>query len=540
MKSISYSIENLNATGIDDIRTWLESLPDVVEVSLTYQEESQTLLAVLTCDSSTDEEYQLLCRRVEEGLASLGCSVSKPTLPTTPPATKQADSQPKVGRQVSLFAAVGSVITAVVVAVLLTFALTTLYHQDQWSGVTDAGQGTQAEDDFAQLDLIHQMFMSMSPLETDKQALLEAVISAYVDATGDRYAEYYDKEAYAELIASQNGEMCGIGVTVVNDVLVIDGQEYKCITIAGVYQNSPAEASGLLAGDAIMYIGVGEDKQSVHELGYTQALADLKGEEGSMAQFVVCRKTDNPDEPYQEIAFNVKREKIIIQAVTYEVCQTNDKVGVVRISTFDNTTAPEFKVAMDALMAQGCQSFVIDLRNNGGGLLTSVEDLLIYFLQSGDVTISTKDKYGREEVLKVGAVSKDGYVQSGTGKLKEADLGVYRGLPLVVLVNENTASAAELFTANIRDYELGQVVGVTTYGKGSMQTYYGLAQYGYEGALKLTTRYYFPPSGEGYDGVGITPHVEVEMAEDVANQNLSLIPHEKDTQLQAAVDLLYP
>ena len=111
-------------------------------------------------------------------------------------------------------------------------------------------------------------------------------------------------------------------------------------------------------------------------------------------------------------------------------------------------------------------------------------------------------------------------------------------LKFSVLVNKFSASAAELFTANIRDYELGRIVGVKTYGKGSMQTTFSLSRYGYDGALKLTTAYYFPPCGEGYDGIGITPHVIVELSEEAEQYNINLLPDHLDNQLSAAISTM--
>ena len=540
MKIISYQIKGVSPENCQEIYKSLEGIDWAVKVETTYQEESSVCTAVLHLAQELQEDEELcraLDRDVKEALATFAEGLQLPGVPLAE--TYVAVPSAKKEKTIPLWAAIGSVITSVILAVLITFGCMSLYHQNQDADIVSPGEGTQVEDDFEALDFIHKIFNTISPLETDKDVLLETVLKAYVSATGDRYAEYFNAEEYQAMLEAQQGEMCGIGVTVVQDTLTISGETFVCVRIADVYVDSPAAKSGMKVGDAIMYIGLGEQKALVQGIGYTQALERMKGEEGTWAEFVVYRANQDADD-YEIIEFRIQREKLTTKSVTFAVCQTNEKVGIVRVSTFDNTTAPQFKEAMTALMAAGCESYVIDLRGNGGGLLTSVEDMLTYFLQAGDVMLSTKDKYGREEVLKVGASNANGYIQSGTGTLTAEDLGAYRGLPLVVLVSEHTASAAELFTANIRDYELGQIVGVKTYGKGSMQTYHSLAQYGYEGALKLTTRYYFPPSGEGYDGKGIIPDVEIALSEEAANTNIHLLPHEKDNQLQAAIDLLYP
>ena len=209
-------------------------------------------------------------------------------------------------------------------------------------------------------------------------------------------------------------------------------------------------------------------------------------------------------------------------------------VGVIRITGFDNTTRDQFVEAVETLKAEGCQSYVLDLRGNPGGLLSSVEDVLVFFLQEDDVIITTKNASGKEMSDSV-TLNKAGKLMCGTGQLTAEDIGKYRDLKISVLVNEYSASAAELFTSNIRDYELGKIVGTKTYGKGCGQTTYSLAKYGLDGGLKLTTFYYSSPKGDYYDGVGITPHVQVELSEEAQKYNINLLPDELDNQLAAAV-----
>jgi carboxyl-terminal processing protease len=318
----------------------------------------------------------------------------------------------------------------------------------------------------------------------------------------------------------------------------VNGISYQTIMVANVYPDSPAEEAGVLPGDHIMFVGTGDEKILVQSIGYTEALNRLKGEEGSECVFSVYRRPQASDEstPYEEVEIRAIRKLVNTRtrSVIGRVHAEDATVGVVRITSFDNTTLPQFTETIETLKASGCTRFVFDLRRNLGGLLTSVQDLLILFLQEGDTVISTKDATGKETVTKISVNSK-GTLNCGSGQLTREDIGKYRDLTFSVLVNEYSASAAELFTANMRDYGLAKIVGKTTYGKGSMQTTYSLARYGYDGALKLTTAYYFPPCGEGYDGIGITPHVEVELSEEAKTYNINLLPHDKDNQLGAAV-----
>jgi len=253
----------------------------------------------------------------------------------------------------------------------------------------------------------------------------------------------------------------------------------------------------------------------------------------------VYRRPQGADDttPYEEVEITAIRQKLTTRSVTYRVHETDNTVGIVKLTGFDNTTLTQFVESVEALKAQGCQYFVFDLRNNPGGLLTAVEDVLILFLREGDTVISTKDSSGREAVTKI-AVNAEGMITCGSGTLTKDDLGMYRDLKLSVLVNAYPASAPKHPTANMRDYELCSIVGEKTYGKGSMQTTFSLTRYGYDGALKLTTAHYFPPCGEGYDGIGITPHVEVTLSEEALKYNVNLLPDSLDNQLAEAINTM--
>lgn len=454
---------------------------------------------------------------------------------TDEPGTYVTGQGPKPPRKISLAAAVGAMVTAVILAVLVTFSLTTLYLRDQ----PDAVVSQNDEQAFPELKVLDKLFHSLTVRDLDDDAIGTALLKAYVSATGDRYAEYYTDEEYAAQVAQQNGEMCGIGISVVNGTVTVDGISYKGLIVSSVNPDSPALGAGVEPNDVIIAIGIGEDAVSVDELGYDGALSRLRGEEGTEAAFTVWRKVaasdgDMSSDRYDAIEITAIRRKLTTQSVLYHVCETDSSVGIVRITGFDNTTAEQFETAMDSLLQAGCASFVIDLRNNGGGLLSSVEDLVTFFLQPDDVMLYTRNKAGEKEELRV-TVSGEGKVTSGSGKYTAEDVGKYRGHDLCVLVNEYTASAAELFTANVRDHGLGKVIGTQTYGKGTMQTTYSLSRYGMTGALKLTTRYYDPPSGENYDGVGITPDLVVELSEEAMSYNINLLPDDKDNQLQAAI-----
>ena len=564
MKQITYEIRGVVTEAmIPAITASCESLQGVSQVQILSSDADEgSARLILTLDGSIGHgEIGYLESMLTDIMNTKGVELVLPALSVEEAASRPSDSAegdapapsdqppsphspnryvtappPKEGKKIGLTAAVSTVITAVVLAVLVTFSLTRSYMKTELPDAVQTGQGSE-DDPFAELDVIDRLFRSLTMMEDlDDEALLTSVLKGYVAATGDLYAEYFTADEFAEQTSTQNGEMCGIGVSVVNDILTVGGISYQAITVANVYPDSPAEKAGVLPGDHIMFVGKGQEKVLVQTIGYTEALNRLRGEEGTECAFSVYRRPQGADEstPYEEVEILAVRQKITTRSVTSRIHSEDASVGIVKITGFDNTTLVQFTEAVEALKAEGCQYFVFDLRGNPGGLLTSVEDVLILFLQEGDTVISTKDSAGRETVTKI-AVNQKGIVTCGSGQLTKADLGKYRDLKFTVLVNEFSASAAELFTANMRDHGLAQIVGTKTYGKGSMQTTYSLARYGYDGALKLTTAHYFPPSGEGYDGIGITPDVEIALSEEAQKYNINLLPDNLDNQLAAAV-----
>lgn len=493
---------------------------------------------------SVSDAWDSEARAVFEQLAFEECSRVGARLVTPPVADAYVlggvKKEKKEPRRISFGAATASVITAVVLAVLITFSVTTAFMQkDMPQTVTPGGE----EDKFGELDILDRLFQSASLFSGDEQSeeeRLNAVLKAYVQSTGDRYARYYTAEEYKQLITEQSGNMCGIGVTVIAGSVVLEGEVYETIEVIYVTPNSPAEKAGVKIGDHIYVVAKGDEMIVVNDIGYSEAVDMMLGEEGTAAEFLLLRKdpeasTEN-NTVYNTIEISAVREQIQTQSVMYSRCETDASVGIVQISGFDNTTASQLDEAIQTLRDSGCEYFVLDLRNNTGGMLTSVEDCLTYFLNKDDIIIRVKDRSGNESSSKVMGGGIDGYAHSGSGELSEADVGKYKDLKMILLVNGYTASAAELFTANFRDYGLAQIVGTQTYGKGSVQTTISLSRYGIDGALKLTTRFYYPAKGEGFDGVGITPDHILAMSEEAASYHPNLLPDALDNQLQYAIE----
>ena len=325
--------------------------------------------------------------------------------------------------------------------------------------------------------------------EIDKDALVEGIYSGYAGALGDPYTEYYDEQEAKELFETTNGESFGIGASMSKQLGTDE------ITIVNVYEDSPADKAGLKSGD-ILY-KVDEHETAGYELD--TVVSWIKGEKGTSVVLHVLRDG-------KEVEVTAVRDKIEVQTVAYEMKE--DQIGYIAVSEFDSVTYHQFETALEDLEKQGMKGLVIDLRNNPGGNFDTVTDMLKLLLPEG-VIVSTKDKEGNvEEVTCDGANEFD--------------------KPLAVLVNQYSASASEIFSGAVQDYGIGEIVGMTTYGKGVVQQ---LMDLGDGTCLKMTIAEYYTPNGRSINGKGVEPDVEVEYEYDENNP-------EADTQLEKALEVV--
>ena len=394
---------------------------------------------------------------------------------------------------------VGAVITLVLVEVALYAEdfITSLSAKS--TSETTAETDDAAEEEGTGLDLTSDEIIA-------KLEEIEAIIDAYylndvdtelvesyiykgvVAGLDDAYSAYYTEDEYASLMDSTNGSYCGIGVSITQSTST------GIITVYQVFEDSPAEEAGLLEGDILYKVEdwevTGEDLNSV--------VAEIKGEEGTTVNITIVREGED-----DYIELTVERHTIEVETVEYEML--DDDIGYIYISSFDDVTVDQFNEALDDLEGQGMESLIIDLRDNGGGLVSSVCSILDEILPEG-LIVYTEDKYGNREE-------------------EYSDAENYLDIPLVVLVNENSASASEIFAGAIKDYGIGTLVGTTTYGKGIVQNIYTLSD---GTGLKITVSKYYTPNGNNIHEVGIEPDVEVEYDSTA----------EEDNQLAAAVEIL--
>lgn len=341
------------------------------------------------------------------------------------------------------------------------------------------------------LDLISSLIEDYYLYEDDidKEDLIDGIYSGYAGALGDPYTEYYDEEETEALYESTSGEFSGIGATMSQS---LDSGE---ITISNVYEDSPADKAGMKSGDIIYKV----DGRSVSGQDLETVVSWIKGERGTDVVIHVLRKGE-------ELELTATRDIIEVQTVSHEM--KDGQIGYILISEFDSVTYDQFVAALDYLESQGMQGLVIDLRGNPGGNLTTVTDMLKLLLPEGTI-VSTKDKYGNTEEI------------TCDGKHEFTK-------PLAVLVNQYSASAAEIFSGAIQDYGTGTIVGMTTYGKGVVQQ---LMDLGDGTCLKVTIAEYYTPSGRSINGTGVTPDVEVEYEYDENNP-------EADNQLDKALEVV--
>lgn len=391
-------------------------------------------------------------------------------------------------------------------------------------------------DDFAtNVDFLDALFETHYFYEANRDAQFDAALKAFVEASGDRHCEYYTEEEFEALENESAGNSEGIGIHVIDTTVMVGGYDYKAFKIISIVPGGPASESDLEVGDYVFFV---EDDNgelvAVDSLGYDPALAKLRGPAGTIARFTVLRDIGN--DTYEQILYEVERADFETNSVMWHVCATDPDVGIVKITTFDLTTAKQFADAVDTLVDMGITKIVFDLRYNLGGDLAAVIAMTSRFLDHGDLIISAADKRGNTEYIKAEPVVYDDKYAGCTVTIN--DIGKYKDLDVAVLCNESSASASEIFISNFRDHGIGKVVGTKTYGKGSIQSIVDLSDYGFEGGLRFTTRVYFPPNGESYDGIGITPDVIVELDEKLYGKNIYDITDAEDNQLQAAIDTL--
>lgn len=341
-------------------------------------------------------------------------------------------------------------------------------------------------------DLIDECFIG----DVDRTTMEDAAANAMIDSIGDRWSYYIPKAQYQAYLDDVNNSYVGIGVTIqVRDD--VDG-----FTVTKVNAGGPAEDAGLLIGDIIVAV----DAVDVRGMTTNETSALVKGTEGTFVEITVERQG-------AQHVFSVERRHVDVPVATYQMLEGN--VGHVMIANFHKGCAEQSIAAIEELRKQGATSLILDVRNNGGGYASELVDLLDYLLPEG-LLFRTVNYLGEE-----------------TTDYSDAD---YLDMPMAVMVNGSSYSAAEFFAVALSEYEAAVVVGEKTVGKGYYQVNYQLSD---GSAVSLSIGQYFTPKGNNLAGVGITPDIEIPVDEQTATQiALGTIDPTEDPQLQAAIAAL--
>lgn len=346
----------------------------------------------------------------------------------------------------------------------------------------------------AKIRQIEEMLDTYYVEDYDKELAEELMYTGLIAGVGDPYTYYLSADSLAEQVEKNSGHFVGIGVE-------IYAGDDGYIVVSSVTPGGPAEAAGILAEDKITEV----DGESITGKTAADVSSLVKGEEGTDVTLTIFRESTG-----EVLEKTVTRQDIQVKTVSWSMM--DDNIGYISITNFRENTYSQFKEALDTLEAEGMEKLVLDLRNNTGGLVKSAHEIGEELLPEG-IMVYTMDKEGnREDTL--------------------CD-DVYNDVPMVVLVNGNSASAAEILAGAIQDTGRGELIGTTTFGKGLVQRLFTLPD---GSGLNVTIQKYYTPNGTSIHGVGITPDYEVELPEEYAQQ--TNIPAEADTQLQKAVEVL--
>ncbi|MDE6103140.1 MAG: S41 family peptidase [Oscillospiraceae bacterium] len=337
-------------------------------------------------------------------------------------------------------------------------------------------------------DYIDELFYD----DIDDETLITSALKGLVSGLDDNYAAYMTPEEYEQSVINVQGSLTGIGISVIQN-------DEKKVEIVSITENSPASKYDIKSGDILTAID-GIDAENIE---YDNLVNLVRGKEGTDVTITLDRNG-------KKLEHTITREKIDTITVTYEMLENN--IAYIKITGFKETTVEQYEEALDNALKDNAQGIIFDLRDNGGGLLTSCSSCLDPLLPKG-VVATANYKNGKTEVI----------CESDAEELD---------LPMAVLVNENTASAAELFASALRDFDKAKLVGKNTFGKGIMQNTVKLKN---GGGLKITVATYKTAKSECYHKIGLAPDYEIDIPEDI---DISKANPEKDTQLQKAIDIL--
>ena len=390
------------------------------------------------------------------------------------------------------------IIMIVAIAVFITFMVTSisLYTYFVNNPISITSKSSSSSKDIAGTlqkykEIIDKYYLG----DVDEEKLKEGAIKGYIEGLGDPYTEYISADEMEDYLSDTMGNFVGIGIYMVKNT------EKGKIQVLAPIKGSPAEKAGIQAGDLILTVD-GVD-YSADEM--TIASNKIKGEEGTTVTIEVLRGTETKK-------YELKREKVKVNQVEGKVLSNN--IGYINFTSFDETTADDFKAKFEELNKQGIKSLIIDLRNNGGGIVDQALQIADYVADKDSVLLYEVDKNNKETV-------------------KKAKTDPIINMPIIILTIENTASGSEILAGALKDLGKAQTVGTTTYGKGVIQQILKLSD---GSGLKVTIEEYQTPNRNKIHKIGIAPDEEVKLPDSVTN--VLNVTESEDTQLQKAIEML--
>ncbi len=329
----------------------------------------------------------------------------------------------------------------------------------------------------------------------DTDVVQDSLCKGLIDGLGDPYSVYYTEEEYEEMQIDTTGEYYGIGAGLTQDPNTME------VTVNKIYSGTPSEEAGLKEKDIILYV----DDIEATSMELTELVQNIRGEEGTSVFIQVYRPSTD-----KILEFDVERRNVELPSVEGKMLSNN--IGYIEILEFQTNTATQFKTLLEELESQDMEGLIVDVRANPGGTVNSVVSILDILLPEG-IVMYMEDKYGDRDNFYSDSSCVD--------------------YPIVVLMDENSASASEIFAGAIKDYNYGTLVGKTTFGKGIVQSVFPIDD---GGALKITTARYFTPNGSYIHGVGIEPDIEIDY--EYSGPEDEEYDMQYDSQVQKAIEVM--
>lgn len=360
---------------------------------------------------------------------------------------------------------------------------------------SDVSEMLEDKDVQAKVNEINTYIDNYYYFDIDPEVQEESFYDGIMNGLDDPYSVYYTKEEYQDLLEDNSGEYFGVGAVVTQDATMK-------VTVVRPIKGSPAEAAGVKADDVIVEV----DGTEITDQELSLVVEMIRGEKGTTAHIKVYRPSED-----KYIEFDIQRAEVENVSVDYRML--DNKVGYISVTQFYENTPKEYKEAVEDLEKQGAKGLIVDLRDNPGGLLNAVVEMCAYTLDGGNI-VTTKDRNGKV-----------------TSSFDDNDDHCI-DIPMVVLVNGNSASASEIFAGAMKDTDTAELVGTTTFGKGIVQSILPLSD---GTAIKITVSKYFTPGGNDIHEIGIDPDYEVELED---RSNAVNLDYEDDLQLQKAEEVI--